>query len=71
MNERNEHRYQLEQKNQLYILTTVLVDDKLKLICQVSDDIFEGSFPEDEIIKVSSIYLFKKIYNEACQNEHN
>ena len=26
---------------------------------------------EDEIIKVSSIYLFKKIYNEACQNENN
>ncbi len=56
MNERNEHRYQLEQKNQLYILTTVLVDDKLKLICQVSDDIFEGIFNIIDLLNLSKYF---------------
>ena len=56
MNERNENRYQLEQNNQLYILTTVLVDDKLKLICQVSDDIFEGIFNIIDLLNLSKYF---------------
>ena len=60
MVERNENRYQLDQNNKVYILTTVLVDDKLKLMCEISSSIFEGTFGLMDLCNLSK--YFKPTY---------
>ena len=60
MVERNENRYQLDQNNKVYILTTVLVDDKLKLMCEISSSIFEGTFGLIDLCNLSK--YFKPTY---------
>jgi hypothetical protein len=60
MVERNENRYQLDQNNKVYILTTVLVDDKLKLMCEISSSIFEGTFALMDLCNLSK--YFKPTY---------
>ena len=60
MVERNENRYQLEQNNKIYILTTVLVDDKLKLVCEISSSVYEGIFGLMELTNLSK--YFKPTY---------
>ena len=57
MTERNEARYQLEQDNKVYILSTSLVNDKLKLVCQDSNSqIFVGEYIMNDLIKLSKYF---------------
>ena len=57
MTERNEARYQLEQDNKVYILTTCLVDDKLKLVCQDSNSQkYIGEFNMNDLLKLSRYF---------------
>jgi hypothetical protein len=56
MVERNESRYQLEQDNQIYILATSLVGNKIKLFCQDSAQIYEGLFAMTDLIKISQYF---------------
>ena len=57
MVERNETRYQLEQDNKAYILTTSLIDDKLKLKCQDSNSqTFIGTFNMNDLLRLSRYF---------------
>ena len=58
MEERNITRYRLEQSNQkVYILTTSLISDKLKILCQDSNSqIFIGLFSLLDLIYISQYF---------------
>ena len=57
MTERNEARYQLEQDNKVYILSTSLVNDKLKLVCQDSNSQkYIGEFNMNDLLKLSRYF---------------
>ena len=57
MVERNETRYQLEQDNKTYILTTSLINDKLKLKCQdTNSQIFVGTFNMNDLLRLSRYF---------------
>ena len=57
MTERNEARYQLEQDNKVYILSTSLIDDKLKLLCQDSNSQkYIGEFNMNDLLKLSRYF---------------
>jgi acetolactate synthase small subunit len=57
MVERNESRYQLEQDNKIYILTTSILGDKLKLVCQDSNSqIFFGAFNLNDLLRISRYF---------------
>ena len=57
MVERNETRYQLEQDNKTYILTTSLINDKLKLKCQDSNSQnFIGIFNMNDLLRISRYF---------------
>ena len=57
MMERNENRYQLEQDNKTYFLTTSLIKDKIKLVCQdPNNQIYDGEFNMSELISISKYF---------------
>ena len=57
MVERNESRYQLEQDHKIFILTTSLINDKIKLVCQDANaQIFDGIFSLSDLIKISKYF---------------
>ena len=57
MVERNESRYQLEQDNKIYILTTSILGDKLKLVCQDSNSqTFFGAFNLNDLLRISRYF---------------
>ena len=58
MAERNITRYHLEQSdNKSYILTTSLINDKLKLTCQdTNSQIFIGAFTLVDLLKISKYF---------------
>jgi hypothetical protein len=57
MVERNETRYQLEQDNKTYILTTSLINDKLKLKCQdTNSQTFVGTFNMNDLLRLSRYF---------------
>jgi hypothetical protein len=57
MAERNETRYQLEQDNKKYILTTSLINDKLKLKCQdTNSQTFVGTFNMNDLLRLSRYF---------------
>ena len=57
MMERNENRYQLEQDNKTYLLTTSLIKDKIKLVCQdPNNQIYDGEFNMNELINISKYF---------------
>ena len=57
MTQRNETRYQLEQDNKIYILSTSLIGDKLKLICQDSNSQeFEGLYTITDLTQISKYF---------------
>ena len=57
MVERNETRYQLEQDNKTYILSTSLINDKLKLKCQDSNSQnFIGIFNMNDLLRISRYF---------------
>ena len=57
MIERNESRYQIEQNNKIYILSTSLIGDKIKLFCQDSNSqVYEGQFGMNDLIKLSKYF---------------
>ena len=57
MEERNESRYHIEQKNKIYILATSLIGDKLKLVCQdANNQTFDREFSMNELIKLSKYF---------------
>ena len=63
MSEININRYHLEQADKMtYILSTSLIEDKLKILCQDSkSQVFIGLFTLDDLIKIS--LYFKPIKN--------
>jgi hypothetical protein len=57
MKERNESRYQLEQNNRTYIFSTSLVDDKIRLKCQDSNNqIYIGTFRMEDLYLISQYF---------------
>ena len=57
MQERNETSYRLEQDNQVYILTTSLIADKLKLMVKDSqNEIYKGEFTINDLLKISRYF---------------
>jgi len=57
MSERNETRYQLEQENKIFILTTSLINDKLKIKCQeVNGETFVGVFNMSDLLRLSRYF---------------
>ena len=57
MSERNETRYQLEQENKIFILTTSLINDKLKIKCQeVNGETFVGAFNMSDLLRLSRYF---------------
>ena len=65
MEERNITRYRLEQSNQqVYILTTSLISDKLKILCQDSNSqIFIGLFSLLDLIYISQYFTVKNWFD--------
>ena len=57
MVEINESRYQLEQNDKIYILSTSLIENRLKLVCQDSNSqIYIGEFTMNDLIKLSKYF---------------
>ena len=57
MEERNESRYHIEQKNKIYILTTSLIGNKIKLVCQdENSQVFDGEFTMSDLTKLSRYF---------------
>ena len=57
MVEINESRYQLEQNDKIYILSTSQIENRLKLVCQDSNSqIFIGEFTLNDLIKLSKYF---------------
>ena len=57
MTQRNETRYQLEQDNKIYILSTSLIGDKLKLFCQDSNSQeFEALYTITDLTQISKYF---------------
>ena len=53
----NESRYQLEQENKIFILTTSLINKKIKLVCEDSNSqIFEGIFSLSDLLQISKYF---------------
>ena len=54
MAEINQSQYQIEQNNQVYILSTSIIYNKLKLFCQDSNkQIFEAYFSMNDLIQLN------------------
>ena len=71
MVERNEVSYQLEQHNQIYILTTSLLDNKLKLSCEDSNsEKYIGEFTMNDLVKLSRYFSTTRTI-EQVQNYLN
>ena len=57
MEERNESRYHIEQKNKIYILTTSLIGNKIKLVCQDENaHVYDGEFTMSDLTKISRYF---------------
>jgi hypothetical protein len=57
MKERNNAKYQLEQDNKKYILTTSLIDDKFKMMCEDSNSQqFIGEFNMNDLLQLSGYF---------------
>ena len=57
MFERNETHYQLDQENKVFILTTSLIGDKIKLMCRDSNNqIYKGIFNINDLLKISRYF---------------
>jgi hypothetical protein len=57
MFERNETHYQLDQENKVFILTTSLIGDKIKLMCRDSNNqIYKGIFNMNDLLKISRYF---------------
>ena len=57
MAERNQNQYHIEQNNKVYILSTSLIYDKIKIVCEDSNiQIFEGQFTMNDLIKLSKYF---------------
>ncbi len=57
MIERNQSQYQIEQNNKEYILSTSLIYNKIKIVCQdPSKQIFEGQFTMNNLIQLSKYF---------------
>ena len=69
MTERNITRYHLEQSdNKSYILTTSLINDKLKLTCQDSQNqIFIGSFTLMDLLNLSHYFQTTRSVDQVQQ----
>ena len=71
MAERNESRYQLEQDNEIYILSTSLLNDKLKLVCKDSNSQkFIGEFSMNDLLNLSRYFSTARTI-EQVQNYLN
>ena len=71
MVERNEVSYQLEQHNQIYILTTGLLDNKLKLSCENSNsEKYISEFTMNDLVKLSRYFSTTRTI-EQVQNYLN
>ena len=69
MTERNITRYHLEQSdNKSYFLTTSLINDKLKLTCQDSQNqIFIGSFTLMDLLNLSHYFQTTRSVDQVQQ----
>ena len=69
MTERNITRYHLEQSdNKSYILTTSLINDKLKLACQDSNSqTFVGAFTLMDLLKLSKYFKTTRSVDQVQQ----
>ena len=57
MAEINKSQYQIEQNNQVYILSTSIIYNKLKLVCQESNkQIFEAYFSINDLIQLNKLF---------------
>ena len=57
MTEINESRYQLEQNGKVYILSTSLIENRLKLVCEDSNSrIYIGEYTMNDLIKLSRYF---------------
>ena len=57
MQQTKDCRYQLEQDNRIYILTTSLLPNKIRIICKDSDSqTFFGIFTMNDLIKISKYF---------------
>ena len=69
MVERNESRFQLKQDNKVYILSTSLINDKIKFVCTDSNSqIFDGEFTKNDLMNLSK--YFQVTYDVAKIQKH-
>ena len=58
MVERNQSLYHIEYNNKVYILSTSLIYDKIKIVYEDSNiQIFEGQFTINDLIKLTKYFL--------------
>ena len=67
MTERNKSRFQIVQDNKVYILSTSLINDKIKFVCTDSNSqIFNGEFTKNDLINLSK-YFQTTNDDDVCQ----
>ena len=57
MTERNKSIFQLKQDNKVYILSTSLINDKIKFVCTDSNSqIFDGEFTMNDLMNLTKYF---------------
>ena len=64
INERNEGKYEIKQENKTYHLSTSIIDNKIKFVCEdfSKNQLFKGEFNNNELRKMRQYFKYNNLY---------
>ena len=64
INERNEGKYEIKQENKTYHLSTSIIDNKIKFVCEdfSKNQLFKGEFNNNELGKMRQYFKYNNLY---------
>ena len=63
INERNEHYYEIKQENKIYYLTTSIIENRIKFVCQDNskNQLFKGEFSNIDLKKMIQYFKYRNL----------
>ena len=63
INERNEHNYEIKQENKIYYLTTSIIENRIKFVCQDNskNQLFKGEFSNIDLKKMIQYFKYRNL----------
>ena len=64
INERNEGKYEIKKENKTYHLSTSIIDNKIKFVCEdfSKNQLFKGEFNNNELGKMRQYFKYNNLY---------